>query len=162
MSELEPHPGGGAKPAPDAEPARDISGAIGSVLAIVIGAAAFYAADDYSALGAVFPRAVGALLVVLGALYIFFVGTGRAHAGAPVQGSTPRRTAVAAIMLGWGFSLGPLGFLPSSAVAMALLMAVAHHGRWSPRTAVLYGGAAGLVLLALYGLFSHLLLVPLP
>jgi hypothetical protein len=148
--------------APSAEPSRDLPGAIGSVLAIAIGAASVLAAGDYSPLGAVFPRAVGVLLIALGALYIFFVVTGRARAGEAPKGSTPRRAAVAAIMLGWGFALGPLGFLPSSAVAMALLMVVAHHGRWSPRTAGLYGGAAGVVLLALYGLFKHLLLVPLP
>jgi putative tricarboxylic transport membrane protein len=155
MSEHETDPAASAQGA-------DRSGALGSVLAIALGAAAFWAARDYSTLGAVFPRAVGVLLMALGVLYLVFVLRGRTRRAPPLQGSSLRRGAVAAIMLGWGFALDALGFLPSSALAMALLLVVAHHERWSARTAVLYGGAAGLVLIALYALFKQVLLVPLP
>jgi hypothetical protein len=141
---------------------RDWPGVIGSALAIAIGAGAFLASRDYSALGAVFPRTVGVLLMALGVLYIVFIVTGRVHAGSAPQGSAARRVAVALIMLGWGFTLGALGFLASSALAMVLLIVVAHHDRWALRTALLYGTAAGAVLVGLYGLFKHLLLVPLP
>ncbi len=65
-------------------------------------------------------------------------------------------------MLAWGFALGPLGFLPSSAAAMAALLLFANHQRWTLRTALLYGGASLGVLAALYGLFKLILLVPLP
>jgi putative tricarboxylic transport membrane protein len=146
-----------------AEPHRpDLPGAVGSALAIAVGAASFWAARDFSALGSVFPRSVGVLLMVLGALYIALAVLGRTRRGATVEGSTARRALVAAVMLGWGFALGPLGFLPSSAAAMAALIAVAHHGRWSARQAVLFGAAAAGALLALYALFRHALLVPLP
>lgn len=144
------------------EPRADLPGAIGSALAIAVGGAAYWAARDYSPLGAVFPRTVGVLMVALGALYLIFVALGRTRRAAAIQGSSFRRGAVAAVMLGWGFALGPLGFLPSSAAAMALLIAIAHHGRWTPRTAVLFGAAAALVLVGLYALFKHALLVPLP
>lgn len=140
----------------------DLAGVVGSVLAIVVGAAAVWAARDFSPLGAVFPRSVGALLIALGALYIAFALLGRTQRSAALTGSMPRRAAVAAVMLGWGFALGPLGFLPASAVAMALLIAIANHDPWSARTAVVYGAAAGVVLIALYALFKHVLLVPLP
>jgi putative tricarboxylic transport membrane protein len=145
------------------EPARrDLPGAIGSALSLAIGAASFWAAGDYSRLGAVFPRSVGLLLMTLGAIYLVLAVLGRTHRAASAEGSMPRRALVAAVMLGWGFALGPLGFLPSSAAAMAALVAIAQHDRWTARTAVLYGGATGLVLLALYALFKHALLVPLP
>ena len=140
----------------------DLPGALGSVLAIGIGAGAIWASRDYSPLGAVFPRSVGVLLIALGVLYLVFVALGRTTAPRALDGSMGRRGAVAAIMLGWGFGLEPLGFLGSSAIAMALLIAVAHHDRWSPLRAVGYGGAAGFVLIALYTLFKHALLVPLP
>ena len=142
--------------------AADLPGAVGSVLAMAVGAGAFWAARDYSTLGAVFPRAVGVLLMALGALYLVFVIRGRTRRAVHPQGSALRRGAVAAIMLGWGFALDALGFLPSSALAMALLLVVAHHERWTARTAVLFGGAAALVLIGLYALFKHVLLVPLP
>jgi hypothetical protein len=141
---------------------RDMAGAVGSALAMGVGAAAFWTAEAFSPLGAVFPRAVGALLVVLGGLYIALVVMGRTRRGAVLEGSTARRAAAAAVMLGWGFGLGPLGFLASSAAAMAALVVIAQHGRWSARTALVHGGASGLVLVLLYGLFKHVLLVPLP
>ncbi len=145
------------------EPVRaDIPGAIGSVLAIGVGAGAWWAARDYSPLGAVFPRSVGLLLVVLGGLYLALVAAGRTRRAAALQGAHLRRIGVAAVMLAWGFALGPLGFLLSSAVAMAALMVIAHHDRWSPRRATLYGAAAGGVLIGLYALFKFALQVPLP
>lgn len=144
------------------EARRDLPGAIGCVLAIAVGAGAWWAAADYSKLGAVFPRTVGLLLIGLGVLYLVFFAAGRTRAPEALQGSMARRTGVAVVMLGWGFALGPAGFLPSSAVAMALLLLIAHHDRWSPRVVLLFGGSAALVLLGLYALFKHALLVPLP
>jgi putative tricarboxylic transport membrane protein len=135
---------------------------VGSVVAIGLGAAAFWAARDFSPLGAVFPRSVGLLLVILGTLHVVFFALGRTRRAAPLDGSMLRRAAVAAVMLGWGLGLGMLGFLPASAVAMAALVAIAHHGRWTARAALVFTGASGTVLLALYGLFKFALLVPLP
>ncbi len=145
------------------EPKRpDIAGAVGCVLAIALGAAAWWAARDFSPLGSVFPRTVGALLIALGVLYLVFVALGRTKRAAALEGANVRRAGLAAVMLGWGFALGPLGFLPSSAVAMALLLVIAHHGRWTPRVVLLHGGSVGFVLIGLYALFKLALQVPLP
>ena len=73
----------------------DIPGAVGSALMVVIGAGAIWAARDYSELGAVFPRTVGALLVALGLVYIVLVLLGRTQLGAAAEGSTIRRALVA-------------------------------------------------------------------
>ncbi len=140
----------------------DLPGALGSAAAIVVGAAAIWAARDYSDLGAVFPRSVGALLVALGALYIVLTLAGRTQRVAALGGSFVRRAATAATLLAWAYTLGPLGFLASSAAAMAALLVIANHDRWTLRRAVLYSAASALVLIGLYSLFKIALQVPLP
>lgn len=144
------------------ETRSDLAGAIGSAIMVLVGAAAIWAARDYSDLGAVFPRTVGALLVALGIVYIALVAMGRTRRGAAAEGSTLRRTLVAVVMLAWGFALGPLGFLPSGAAAMAALLLIANHDRWTLRSALAYGVSAAAVLGLLYALFKHALQVPLP
>lgn len=140
----------------------DIPGAIGSALMVLLGAGAIYAARDYSDLGAVFPRTVGALLVALGIVYILLVVLGRTRRVTGSDGSALRRTLVAIVMLGWGFALGPLGFLPSGAAAMAALLLIAQHDRWTLRTVLLYGLSISVILGGMYFLFKQILQVPLP
>lgn len=140
----------------------DWPGAIGSVLLIAVGAAALFYSAEFSDLGAVFPRAIGGLLVGLGCLYIVLVALGRTRASGALEGSHGRRLGVAAVMLGWAFALPSLGFLASSAIAFALLLVLAQHDRWTPRTAMLYGAAGAVVLVGLYVLFKMVLQVPLP
>ncbi len=140
----------------------DLPGAVGSVLAVGLGAAAVWGARGFSDLGAVFPRTVGALLVALGLVYLVMLALGRTRRADPLHGSMVRRTGVAIVMLAWAFALGPLGFLPSSAAGIAALLVIANHDRWTLRTALLYSGAAALVLVVLYTLFKIVLLVPLP
>lgn len=145
-----------------AEPRPDIPGAIGSALMVLVGAGAIWAARDYSDLGSVFPRTVGALLIALGIVYIVLVVLGRTRRAGAVDGSSMRRTLVAIVMLAWGFALGPLGFLPAGAAAMAALLLIAHHDRWTLRTALAYGLSTAMVIGLLYTLFKHVLQVPLP
>ncbi len=140
----------------------DIPGAIGSALMVLLGGSAIWAARDYSDLGAVFPRTVGALLVALGGVYILLVLIGRTRRAIGSDGSSMRRALVAMVMLAWGFTLGPLGFLPSGAAAMAALLLIAQHGRWTLRTALLYGLSTSFILVGMYALFKHALQVPLP
>ncbi|MDH5339283.1 MAG: tripartite tricarboxylate transporter TctB family protein [Rubrivivax sp.] len=146
------------------EPARrpDLPGAAGSALMLALGAAALYFAREFSDLGAVFPRAIGAFLVGLSALYIVLVASGRTRRAAGPAGSHLRRAGVAAVMLGWAYALPALGFLASSAVAMTLLMLLAQHDRWTPRRALGVGAGAAAVLIGLYTLFKLALQVPLP
>jgi len=144
------------------EARADIPGAVGSALMVLIGAGAIWAARDYSDLGAVFPRTVGALLIALGVVYIVLVAMGRSRRAAAADGSFARRALVATVMLAWGFALGPLGFLPAGVAAMAALLLIAHHDRWTLRTALVYGLSCSAVLGMLYALFKHALQVPLP
>jgi hypothetical protein len=140
----------------------DLPGAIGGVLAIVLGIAAYAAAADYSDLGAVFPRTIGSLLVALGVTYLAVVARGRSQRAAQAAGSTLRRAGVAVTMLGWAWALEPLGFLWSSALAFAALLFIANHERRGPRILALHVLAGALLLGGLYALFKHALQVPLP
>lgn len=146
------------------EPTRgpDVAGAIGSAAMIGVGAAALAFSVDFSDLGAVFPRTIGALMVALGMLYIVLVVRGRTARASALAGSNARRAGVAAVMLAWAFMLEPLGFLASSAAAFVLLSGLAAHERWSARALLICGGAGVLVLGGLYALFKYALLVPLP
>lgn len=141
---------------------RDLPGAIGCVMLIAVGIAAIAFSGDFSALGAVFPRTIGGLLIGLGMLYLLFVARGRTKTPTGVEGSTPRRVGVAIVMLGWAYALEPVGFLISSAVAFALLLLIAQHDGWTLRRALVYGLSGAVVLGSLYALFKILLLVPLP
>lgn len=146
----------------DSSSRHDVSGAIGSVLLIAVGVAALFYSAEFSDLGAVFPRAIGGLLVALGGVYIALVLMGRTRAGGSLEGSNLRRLGVAVVMLGWAFALPSLGFLLSSAIAFAVLLLLAQHDRWTPRTVLLYGASGAVVLGGLYALFKLVLQVPLP
>lgn len=143
-------------------PRRDTPGAIGSVLLIGVGVAALIFSSEFSDLGAVFPRAIGGLLVAMGVLYLVFYALGRTQRAAPAAGSNLRRAGVAVVMLAWAFALPAMGFLASSAIAFVLLLMLANHERWTMRTVLLYGATGVLVLGGLYALFKHALQVPLP
>ncbi len=136
----------------------DLPGAIGSALAIVLGATVVVLSAGFSDLGAVFPRTVGALLVLLEGPYLALVLLGRTRRAAKPGGSMPRRAAAAVVMM--GFALGPFDFLASSAAATAALLLIASHGRWRWNSLLLQAGAVALVLAALYALFKVALLVP--
>lgn len=140
----------------------DWPGAVGSALAVAIGVAALAFSGEFSMLGAVFPRTIGGLLIVLGLLHIGLTVRGRTRAGRPASGSTARRVGVMAVMLAWAFALQPVGFLPSSAVAFVLLLALAQHERWTPARLLSHAAAGAVLLIGLYALFKLVLLVPLP
>lgn len=140
----------------------DWAGAVGAVVLVCVGVGALAYSGDFSDLGSVFPRGIGGLLVVLGLAYLGMVLLGRTQAGVRLEGSSLRRLGVAAVLLAWAFALPALGFLLSSALGFGLLLLLAQHERWTLRTAVLYSGAGGLILLGLYALFKLALRVPLP
>ncbi len=146
------------------EPAhgRDLAGAVGVALLIVVGALALAASADFSKLGAVFPRAIGASLIALGVAYLAMFALGRTSRSAQLAGSKLRRAGVAIVMLCWAFALEPLGFLASSVGGVTALLVIANHNLWTPRTVFAYGASAALVLAALYFLFAELLRIPLP
>lgn len=143
-------------------PSPDVAGVAGCLLLIAVGIAAIVYSSDFSPLGSVFPRTIAGLMIGLGVLYIVLALIGRTRAEEPAGGSTVRRWGVALVMLGWAFTLDHLGFLGSSALAMALLLVIANHERWTARNVAVYGLVTVGVLALLYGVFRAALQVPLP
>jgi hypothetical protein len=143
-------------------PRRDVPGLVGCALAVVLGVAAIAHSGDFSALGSVFPRTIAGLMIVLAVLYAVLAWRRPRPRARAEPASTPRRAATAGVLLAWAFLLEPLGFLFTSAIACLALLLIAQYDRWTPRTAVFYGGATLLVLAALYTLFKVVLKVPLP
>lgn len=141
---------------------RDVPGLVGCAIAAAIGVAALAASSDFSPLGAVFPRTVAGLMVAFALFYIVQALRRPTPAARQEAGSWLRRIGTAVGMLAWAFALAPVGFLFSSVCACLLLLLLAQHEPWTPRTALGYGLAMLLVLGALYSLFRFALQVPLP
>ena len=141
---------------------RDIAGIAAALLLALMGALSIWASGEFSDLGAVFPRTVGGLMLILGLLYSVLSAMGRGQVVAPLEGSLPRRMALVITMLFWVFTLGPLGFLGSSALSMGALLWIANYDRWHPRSLLVYGGSTATLLLIFYTLFKLVLGVPLP
>lgn len=146
----------------DATARRDVPGLIGCALAVVIGIAALANSGDFSPLGSVFPRTIAGLMIVLAALYAALAVRRPQPIGAAAGGSVLRRAGTALVLLVWAFALQPVGFLFSSVCGCIALLLLAQHDPWTPRTGLIYGLAASLVLGALYALFRFVLQVPLP
>lgn len=141
---------------------RDVPGLIGCLLAVALGIAAIAASGDFSPLGAVFPRAISALMIVFGLAYVVLALRRPLPRPSAAPGSALRRIGTVAVMLAWAFALQPIGFLTSSVCASAALLLLAQHDRWTLRAALLYSLATALVVGGLYTLFRFVLQVPLP
>lgn len=140
----------------------DWAGALAALAAAAVGAAAIAYSGDFSDLGSVFPRTIGALLVALGIACAGLSLAGRLPRPAPLEGSNLRRFALIVTMLAWAFALPYLGFLAAGAAACAVLLLIANHDRWHARSIAVYALSTGGVLIGLYLLFGVVLKVPLP
>jgi len=143
-------------------PTIDIRGIIGAVVFIIVGALAIYYSDDFSPLGAVFPRTIAAAMIVLSAVYIVVALLKREVPEAQPAGSAARRVLLAITMLAWALLLDPLGFLSTSIVCYAAILVIANYDRWTPRRALAYTAVGIAVLGSLYGTFRFALQVPFP
>ena len=141
---------------------RDVSGVIASVIAIAIGVMVLRAARDFDTLGAVFPRSVAVLMMVLGACYVVLALRKPGVSATRLQGSGMRRLALFGVMLGWALLLEPLGFLTTSLIGYVLGLLIANFDRWTPRMTMIYCGAGCSMVVGLFLLFRFALKVPLP
>jgi putative tricarboxylic transport membrane protein len=145
-----------------ATPRRDIPGIVGAAILIVIGAIAIYHTRDFSPLGSVFPRTIGAAMILFAAVYIVVALARPQPAKLPERGSPWRRTLLVVVLVAWAMLLEPVGFLSTSVVAYVAIMLIANFDRWTPRRAVGYALSGAIVLGGLYGIFRFVLKVPLP
>lgn len=144
------------------KPRPDRLGIAGAVMFIVFGALAIYYSQEFSPLGAVFPRTIAVAMIVLCVMYIVVALIQRKPSATPEPASTPRRVLLAITMLAWAFLLEPLGFLSTSTICYAAILAIANYDRWTPRSAVIYTAIGIIVIGALYSTFRFVLKVPFP
>jgi putative tricarboxylic transport membrane protein len=140
----------------------DLRGIGACALLMALAWGVFSAAAEFEMLGAVFPRAVASLLMVLAGLYIVLALRRPAPRPAALTGSRGRRLAMFGVLLAWALLLEPLGFLTTSLACYAAALLIANFDRWTPRMTLAYGGVGLVILVGLYLLFSQVLMVPLP
>lgn len=129
---------------------------------ILLGAYALWETREMSALGSVFPRAIGSAMIVFAAADMVWSWLRPRLGERPLRGSMPRRLLLVSIMLLWALLLEHVGFLVTSVLASLLLLLVAHHGRWTPARASGYALGTLAVVGGLYCVFALGLGVPLP
>ena len=144
---------------------RDTGGMIIAALFILIGVVAIW--DTTTMVDAdsfVFPRAVSIIMIVLS---IFFIAWNlmRPPAGeaqTPQPGSTPRRVALVAAMLGSAAAMPYTGFFIAGLGAFAVIMVIAMYDRWTRFRLIVYPLVCLAVVAGFFALFKKALLVPLP
>ena len=146
----------------DTAPRPDFAGMAGAAAFIAAGAAALWFSGDFSALGAVFPRTMAILMIVLSIAYIAMTLLRPKRLEPQPEGSVWRRTALMVVFVAWSLLLERLGFLATSTVAFVALLVIANYDRWTPRMAVAYGLVGAMVLGGLYAIFRFVLQVPMP
>ena len=146
----------------DTVPRPDFAGMAGAAAFIAAGAAALWFSGDFSALGAVFPRSMAILMIVLSIAYIAMTLLRPKRLEPQPEGSVWRRTALMVVFVAWSLLLERLGFLATSTVAFVALLVIANYDRWTPRMAVVYGLVGALVMGGLYSIFRFVLQVPMP
>ncbi len=141
---------------------RDWQGVTGAIIFTLIGLLVLYFGRNFSDLGSVFPNAIGSLMVFFSVVYAV-VSLVRPSAGiAPETGSLARRVLLVATMFAWALLLNVLGFLSSSVLAFALLLAIANYDRWTWRMGLVYLLLGVVLLGGMYLTFRYGLKVPLP
>lgn len=141
---------------------RDNAGILVCLGVIAIGVLILGDSRQFTMLGAVFPRTIATLMIVLSAIYVVMAWFRPNAQVAHAQGSSARRLGMYAVVLAWALAIAPVGFLTTSLVCYGLGLMVANYGAWTLRKVLVYFGSGATILICLYLLFKFVLHVPLP
>ncbi|WP_435138538.1 tripartite tricarboxylate transporter TctB family protein [Pseudopelagicola sp. nBUS_19] len=148
-------------------PVSNSQGQLGSLLTsaffVFAGVLTLYDTTGYTDRDSqVFPQTVAILLIITAGISFitrFLRPLGEDGFGAGVWW---RRCLLIATMLLACFVMPYVGFLPAGVVAFVGGLIAAMHDKWTKSTVFLYLGAGALIMVAFFGLFKFVLLVPLP
>ena len=127
------------------------------ISAVVFHDTAYYVdSDSY-----VFPDAIAAAMAFF-SLLLLARAWRRDVSLPPLQGSMRRRAAVAVAMLGATIIMPWVGFFISAAAAMLALTLLSNYEQWTWKRAAGFAVCLSAASLALYLLFLHVFLIPLP
>ncbi|MGB3690928.1 MAG: tripartite tricarboxylate transporter permease [Jannaschia helgolandensis] len=144
---------------------RDVPGMIFAGLFVILGIVIYVGASALSPLGAVFPIAIAAALIVFSVLLI--VMNLRRPAGGPgetldLNGGAIRRIALGIVMLAWVLLIPEIGFLVTSLAAFLAIMIIADYDRPSPTTWAIWIGSGALICFGFWWLMANVLLLRMP
>ena len=141
----------------------------GAAVALGFAALGTYAVSGSLAmtpLGAIFPRTIGGILVVLALVQAVRCLTGHGGASALEDGdrggSAWRRAALAAVMLVWVIAFPRLGFVVTSLAAASALMLIAEFDTLTPRRLAVRLLLVAAMVAAFYWLMVSVLYIPMP
>jgi hypothetical protein len=147
---------------------RDVGGMVCAALFMLLGAFCLYETTQMTDPDSfMFPRMVITGLMGLSLVLIItsvFRTTTPVAEEAPggAAPSTLRRVLLVVAMMGSALLMPLVGFLLSALGAFIALMLLAQHDPWTKGKMALYSLVATAIVVGFYGVFSYLLLVPLP
>lgn len=150
--------------APETE-GRDPASTLIAGLFVALGIWILMEARGMSMLGAVFPATIAVVLI---ALSLFLIAqqlrrpARQPDAPTAPDGSTRRRLALGAVMMGWVMLMPELGFLATSLIAFVLIMLIANYDRVPARTWAIWLLAGAAICTGFWWLMANVLLLRMP
>jgi putative tricarboxylic transport membrane protein len=130
-----------------------------------LGIAIYIGASALSPLGAVFPIAIAAALIVFSVLLIAMNlrrpagGVGETF---DMHGGAKRRIALGIVMLAWVLLMPEIGFLATSLAAFVAIMVIADYDGPSPKTWAIWIASGALICIGFWWLMANVLLLRMP
>ena len=148
-------------------PASQSQGHIGSLIVsaffVIAGLVTLYDTSSYTDRDSqVFPQAVAILLIITAAISFIMRFMQPTDDGGFGRGVWWRRAFLVFAMLLTCFVMPYVGFLAAGTITFAGGLIAAMHDKWTTKTALLYCGCGGAILIAFFALFKFVLHVPLP
>lgn len=141
----------------------DSRGVAAAAIFVLAGAVALWDTTGYSDVdSAVFPRTVAIGLIVFSVSYIVYAFIRRGRRVQPSGGSSARRVALVAVMLGAVAAMPWIGFILSGLAAFLCLTLAAMYDPWTRGRMVLYPLVGAVIVIGFFALFRYGFLVPLP
>lgn len=147
----------------------DWAGIAGSSVFAMIGSYVFITSLSLSPMAAIFPRTIGAVMVVLCAIQIATALAGNSGrsveqtgSGAERMDGLGRRLTLIATMLGWAMLFPLVGVFFTSLVAAVILMATGQFGRLTSVRLAIYLVALIIMVGGFYMLMTEVLNIPMP
>jgi putative tricarboxylic transport membrane protein len=139
---------------------RDWPGAVAAVACILVAVFVLYETERYTTFGAIFPRTVAIVMIVVGLILI-----GRIVAGLPPTPVTPlqslwRPLALIGVGALWAALIGLIGFYPASVIGFIGAGLLAQFEPWTPRALAVFLTLSVLIASVGYFIFAYLLNIP--
>jgi putative tricarboxylic transport membrane protein len=146
--------------------ARDWPGTITALIFAGLGGYAVSGSLGMTPMGAIFPRTIGLILIVLAVIQTVRCYTGHGGASELEEGTTGgsvwRRVGVGTVVLAWALLFPVVGFIVTGFLAVVALMLLAEFEPLPPKQLGIRLGIAGVMVGLFYWLMVAVLYIPMP